>query len=144
VVVLGVALAYLAVNSGYYYWDGGAATGPRYLVPVMPFAGLALAFVWPRRGFGWWQAGLLAVSAGLSTVCAAVGMFTVHSIAHPLWDHLLPSFYDGRIRTLGGLFGLPGLYGLLPWVLLCLLAGLGLRTPLRSAPSPGAFGASNS
>ena len=33
---------YLALNSGYYMWDGGAALGPRHCVPMLPFLALGL------------------------------------------------------------------------------------------------------
>lgn len=42
-VVGGIFLAYVAYNSGYWLPFGGGTPGPRFLVPVIPFLGLALA-----------------------------------------------------------------------------------------------------
>ncbi|MFY0538503.1 hypothetical protein [Nannocystis pusilla] len=42
-VCLAVVGFYLALNAGYYMWDGGAAIGPRHCVPMLPFLALALA-----------------------------------------------------------------------------------------------------
>jgi hypothetical protein len=41
---------YLMINSGYYMWWGGWSSGPRILIPMLPFLSLPLIFV-PRRLF---------------------------------------------------------------------------------------------
>ena len=117
-VILAVTLSYLAINSGYYYWDGGAATGPRYLVPIMPFAGLALAFVWPLRRLKRAAAVLLALSILISTICAGVDMFAIRAIASPLWDYLVPAFFAGQIRSVTAGIGFVGLPSLIPLAVL--------------------------
>ena len=117
VVILAVALSYLAIASGYYYWDGGAATGPRYLVPVLPFAGLALAFVWRSGRLKLACFVLLPVSVLFSLICASTDMFSPRDIASPFLDHLLPTFLDGGIHSIAAVAGLGGLAGLIPLVL---------------------------
>ncbi len=117
-VILAVALSYLAINSGYYYWDGGAATGPRYLVPIMPFAALALAFAWPVGRFWLAAMALLPLSIAISTICASVDMFAIRAIPAPLWDYLVPAFFAGQIRSIAAGIGLVGLPGLIPLALL--------------------------
>jgi hypothetical protein len=42
-VIGAIFVAYLAYNSGYWLPFGGGSPGPRFLVPVIPFLGLALA-----------------------------------------------------------------------------------------------------
>lgn len=42
-VIAAIFLAYVAYNSGYWLPFGGGTPGPRFLVPVIPFLGLALA-----------------------------------------------------------------------------------------------------
>jgi len=42
---LGLALLFL-VNAGYYMWWGGAATGPRHLVPALPVLAFGIAHAW--------------------------------------------------------------------------------------------------
>ena len=43
---------YLALNSGYYMWDGGAALGPRHCVPMLPFLALGLVAACGSGGAG--------------------------------------------------------------------------------------------
>jgi hypothetical protein len=43
-----IFLAYVAYNSGYWLPFGGGSPGPRFLVPVIPFLGLALAPAFKR------------------------------------------------------------------------------------------------
>ena len=123
VVSLAVTFGYLAIGSGYYYWDGGAATGPRYLIPVLPFAGLALAFVWQIERLKLACCVLLVVSSLFSLICTSVDMFSSRAIASPFLDHLLPAFLNGNIHSIAGLAGLGGLPGLIPLVLIWVLTG---------------------
>jgi hypothetical protein len=46
-------LSLLLVNAGYYMWWGGAAAGPRHLVPALGFlaVGVARAFAHPRARY---------------------------------------------------------------------------------------------
>ncbi len=49
--VSGLAVAMLLYNSAYYLPFGGQSPGPRFLVPLLPFLGIPLAFAltsWPR------------------------------------------------------------------------------------------------
>ena len=133
-VLLAVALGYLAINGGYYYWDGGAATGPRYLVPTLPFAGLALAFVWPAAGrLRPVCLALLLISVLHSLICASVDMFAIRPIASPLVDYLIPAFFAGHIRALITLTGLHGLPALIPLGLLWGLIGVRLAAAIRTS-----------
>src|SRR6185369_7396767 len=43
-----MALLFLAVNASFNGWHGGAAVGPRYLVPAIPFLALPLVFAFQR------------------------------------------------------------------------------------------------
>lgn len=47
-VIGAIFLAYLAYNSGYWLPFGGGSPGPRFLIPVLPFLGLALAPAFKR------------------------------------------------------------------------------------------------
>jgi hypothetical protein len=95
-----VPLAFLLINAGYYYWDGGYSTGPRHLTPALAFICLPLAFLWmslPRV----WLAALLALAglSGLVTlICVSVDMTAPQYHADPLFDYLLPGFLAGRIH----------------------------------------------
>jgi len=49
-VIILITLYYFLWNSGYQYWRGGAATGPRFLIPILPFLSLSIALLWSKAG----------------------------------------------------------------------------------------------
>jgi hypothetical protein len=94
-VVTGVIASFLLINMSYYYWDGGASTGPRHLVALLPVAAIALAFGWPRTTPG--KAGavaLLLASLLISVVCVSVYMFVDTNYPDPFYETLLPAFFS--------------------------------------------------
>jgi hypothetical protein len=95
-----VPLSFLLINAGYYYWDGGYSTGPRFLTPALAFICLPLAFLWMSVRRAWLGAVLaLAGLSGLVTlVCISVDMTAPRYYADPLFDYLLPRFLAGRIH----------------------------------------------
>ncbi|OEO28600.1 hypothetical protein VW23_003930 [Devosia insulae DS-56] len=96
VVIAGVVLSFLLINAGYYYWDGGSSTGPRHLVAALPLASLALAFAWPP-GLPAKVVALLLLLASLfiSFVVASVDPMSPPQFGDPLFDYLLPAFFQG-------------------------------------------------
>ena len=106
------------MNAGYSYWNGGDSTGPRHLVPALPFIALPLARLWdaaprPLRSL---FVLLLIISVITSLACVAVDMWISPTIARPLQDSVLPRFFSGDLpRTLTArLFGWHGALALLP------------------------------
>lgn len=96
VVITGTLLCFLLINASYFYWDGGASTGPRHMVAALPLACLALAFAWPPG----WPAKvvallLLLVSLGISMVVASVDSMTPPWFTDPFFGYLLPGFFQG-------------------------------------------------
>ena len=69
---------YLLLMSGYHYWDGGAALGPRYLVPALPFAIVPVAVAIDRlqrrapRAALAIAGALVAISIAICTAAVAV------------------------------------------------------------------------
>lgn len=138
VVALLVVVGFLTYNAASVMWWGGFTVGPRYLIPMLPFMALPIAFV-----FNWlfeqaWGRALVAIliawslfSVGAMTIAGqgwpeVVGFpFTVEQMnaTYPLFDHALPLLAQGDVaRNYGGLLlNLPGLAALLPLLALVLL-----------------------
>jgi hypothetical protein len=95
--LLAGAFALLLVISGYAYWQGGPAFGPRHLVPVIPLVGLGLAFYPAGRG---WVAlfGIIAtVSIALNVVGTATTPYVSEFETAPLADIYPMLVRDGAI-----------------------------------------------
>lgn len=96
VVIIGVVLCFLLINASYFYWDGGASTGPRHMVAALPLACLALAFAWPPG----WPAKVVALLLLLISLCISMVVASVDSMAppwfeQPFFGYLLPGFFQG-------------------------------------------------
>ena len=100
IVGLLVPAYYLAMNAGYYYWDGGSSTGPRHLIPALPFMALLLGRLWDagRPIFRVAFLGLFGISLLISLVCTSVDVMAPPNLAHPFTDYLLPAFLEGRLH----------------------------------------------
>jgi hypothetical protein len=96
VVIAGTILCFLAINSSYFYWDGGSSTGPRHMVASLPLAALALAFAWqPGRAAKVVALLLLGVSLFIAMVCAFIDAMSPPWFANPFFGYLLPGFLSG-------------------------------------------------
>jgi hypothetical protein len=132
--IIGVIGAYLAINAGYHYWDGGMSTGPRHLVPVLPFLSLPLAFLWFRssRRRKYLLAGLALISIFISLVCVSVDITAPEYERRPLFDYLLPAFTNGSSRALLAQVGVPPAACSLLLAAFWLAIGVTMRPALRS------------
>jgi hypothetical protein len=111
-------LAVFVVNLSYPEWTGGWSTGPRLLVPLLPFAMIPVAAALSARG-GWGRAfvalgSALAIAGGvLMLLFQGVGARIPQDVADPLvevvwplWtDRSLPPWWTGErfAKNLGGL-----------------------------------------
>jgi hypothetical protein len=96
--IVAVFLSFLAINAAYHYWHGGASTGPRHLVPVLPFLALALAAGWPRSGAGAAAAWvLLGASVLLTAIAAAGGITAPEHYAVPLLEYSVPRAFTSLL-----------------------------------------------
>lgn len=115
-----VVAYYLVLSSGYYMWDGGASVGPRHVLPAVPFLvlGLPAAIRVSRLAFF----ALAIVSVFQSAIFAASGP-EVAQFGNPLWESALPEVLTKPVglgsehSNLGLLIGLPGIWSLLPLLL---------------------------
>jgi hypothetical protein len=98
---LGVLSALLLLNAGYYMWWGGAATGPRHLIPGLAFLGVGVAAAFRSQHV--WLRFACAVLAVVSVVfCTAA---TLVGIEAPETGDILRQWVWRRVNE--GRFGLP-------------------------------------
>ena len=91
---LAVLLALLLLNAGYYMWWGGAASGPRHLIPGLPFLGAGIASAFRSRHR--WLRVLAAVLAVISVVvCTASALVGIEAPEH---GDLLRHWIFKRVR----------------------------------------------
>lgn len=87
-VIATVGLLYVILNISFSRWHGGAAVGPRYMTPAVPFLALALVPAFARLPRLALAVG--AVSAGLMLLATAVNPMVPGRYANPLTDYYLP------------------------------------------------------
>lgn len=92
--------ALLSVNAGYYMWWGGAAAGPRHLVPSLGFLAFGLAAAWQSRARRL-TAALLGVSIVNLVVLTAVGL-EAPDHGNLLTEYAYRRFLRGDIAALSG------------------------------------------
>lgn len=94
-----ISVYYPLLNSSFYYWHSGDSTGPRYIIPMLPFLCLSLSIVWTNVGSRLKLAliGLFSLSFGISLICVSVSMFSPTKFKNPLFDLLIPKFIDGKL-----------------------------------------------
>jgi len=116
----------LLANAGYYMWWGGAATGPRHLVPAMGFLAFGAAAAWQSPKLRWVLSLLAIVSFANMLVLTAVGLEGPEH-GNLLVDYGYRRFFHGDIAHLPGASNLALKLGmvragslgpLLVWVLL--------------------------
>ena len=112
------------LNAGYYMWWGGAAAGPRHLVPGMPFlaAGVMVGLRERAQWVRWLTVGIGLVSIANMFALTAVGIEAPER-GDILAGYAWPRLAAGRLATyaggsnLGMKLGLEGLWSLAPLVL---------------------------
>ena len=143
-----ITASYVVLNAGLTDWHGGWGTGPRHLVPVLPWLALGAAGLLvdrtPRRAERIAYGTLVGLSAALMLAATAVQPEVPRWIGRPFEGHVLPAFAQGRlaVNTLpihtgtvrerreawnaGELAGLQGLATLIPLAVLLGFEGLWL------------------
>lgn len=108
-------VSFLWLNSSIPPWDGGWAAGPRYLVPMLPFAAALAAGCLPplgaqlragrpgARAVGWLLAAVMvaSVAVGAANMFAATAVKPEISTQHrrPFTEFVWPSFLAGRLAV---------------------------------------------
>jgi hypothetical protein len=134
-VILLITVFYILLNSGYLYWNGGWSTGPRHITPIYPFLALALAvwFAQARPAVRTAIISLLCLSVFISLVCVSVDCCASEYDSSPLFESILPSFYEGELdqSLLYLLSGTRGHAQLIPLLSVWTALGLLLLRELR-------------
>jgi hypothetical protein len=99
VTTLAIAAAVFLVNLSYPEWTGGWSTGPRLLVPLLPFAMVPVAALLAAGGpigrLGSGLAVVLAVAGGiLMLLFQGVGGRVIQDVTDPLFDAVFPLWID--------------------------------------------------
>lgn len=144
--LLGV-LAFLLFNASSIMWWGGFSIGPRYLLPAVPFAALAMVFVFAAWGNRLWMklltALLFAWSAAATWGMSLAGQaFPPDTIRNPYTGYLLPNWLEGNVaRSFGTILGLRGVWSLAPLILLlaalAFVGWLSSKRQVRPSSAPG-------
>jgi hypothetical protein len=131
-------IGYLLMNSGYYQWWGGASSGPRHLIPMIPFLALPLSF-FPVRYFSI-VIGLTVVSIfqmfivtaqNPLTSCDPVWKMLKGNVpggllpwlaSSPIWYSIKHLYWGEYAMNLGNVLGLHGLMSLVPLVVMFVAA----------------------
>lgn len=85
---LAVFATFLLMNAAFNGWHGGHSTGPRYLIPALPFLALPLAPVFARLTR--LAVPLAVASAAIMFLVTAVDVQVSSRVPNPIVDHLLP------------------------------------------------------
>jgi hypothetical protein len=137
----GIILSFFLYNSGYQFWTGGYSIGPRYLVPMLPFAMLPVAAgvgqAWRTPAGRLVVVSLCAVSLVNVWAQSIAGQYypplSVDDVPqnNPLLQHAIPHLRAGDIAiNWGHHLGLTGWWTMLP--LAAAVGGiLALRTDER-------------
>lgn len=162
---LSISVVYFLFTISYYAWDGGASLGPRHFVPALPFLVLPIAFlVKASRAIRPLAVALILLSTVVVTLSVAVYPLNDPVFDSPLTQRLIPLLLGiqpdqqhpalaaspllaalGREAPLfphalldnnwGQLFHLPGIWQLLPLVLLQSLILLRFWRGTRARPA---------
>lgn len=127
----------LLANAGYYMWWGGAAAGPRHVVPALAFLSFGAARAWDSRA-RWVLFALAAVSVVNLVALTAVGL-EAPDHGSVLVDYVYQRLVRGEIASLSGASNLGIRLGLargatLGPILVWLI--LGARFLARALPEP--------
>lgn len=92
--------ALLLANAGYYMWWGGAAAGPRHVVPALAFLSFGAARAWDSRA-RWVVSALVLISVLNLLALTAVGL-EAPDRGNVLVDYVYRRLAHGEIASLSG------------------------------------------
>jgi hypothetical protein len=98
-----IFLAYWIINAGFgdsiVYWGGGASFGPRHIIPMLPFAALALLESLRDRSLRAWFVPLLCLSVFFCLMATAIEPRTPYAPNNALFAYYWPLFLKSDFAT---------------------------------------------
>ena len=133
---IGISLSVLFAYTGFFYWIGGWAVGPRYLAPLMPFLMTAVFFFFTDTRF---RSNALLRIAAIATGVVSVLFVLAGTITFPYPPDVFPdpTFFlffplllnGGQSISLGSFLGLPHFGAVLFFLTLVIVTLLIAVTP---------------
>jgi hypothetical protein len=119
---LGVMLVYVVFISSINFWRGGGAVGPRYITAMLPFAlplvAAHLEVLRARPQFLGAIASSIFVGVFIYALSSATFPYWPDSVKNPVRDITVQLLVDGYVGpNLGDTFGLGGVLGIIPYLL---------------------------
>ncbi|MFZ2491608.1 MAG: hypothetical protein WA208_08995 [Thermoanaerobaculia bacterium] len=84
-----IAAIFFTSNASFNGWHGGAAFGPRYLLPIVPLLAIPMMFVGDRWRVLWVV--LIAAGAAINLAATAVDPMVMDGIQRPVTGYILPT-----------------------------------------------------
>lgn len=97
-----VTAFYLVLNSSYFYWEGGWSTGPRHIIPTMPFLMIPLSLTISRLKGLASKAFLVSISVlsvAITLMIATVDVYVPEEEPSPFFNVLVPGLVNGEFST---------------------------------------------
>lgn len=97
VAVAAITAVFLFANASFNGWHGGAAFGPRYLLPVIPLLAIPMFYAAARFRAVWLILGVLSIA--INVLATSVDAMPIDGVTRPLTGYLLPSFLGRPISN---------------------------------------------
>jgi hypothetical protein len=92
-----ITVYYFVLISGYVYWDGGWAYGPRYIGPALGLMAIPLSTVWSHGRFLGCVLALVLIGAANAIACVSVTGQPSYDEPHPMRALVWPHFVAGEL-----------------------------------------------
>ena len=122
IAIVAITLVFFVSVSSFNGWHGGAAFGPRYLLPVIPLLGIPMMFAADRVRWLWLAVGIVSIAINLAAT--AVDAMPLDGVERPFTGYIVPRLLHSEISlaqdsgNLGErLFGKGNAVSILPAVL---------------------------
>ncbi|HEX7151409.1 MAG TPA: hypothetical protein VF618_07980 [Thermoanaerobaculia bacterium] len=93
--IAAIALLFLISIASFNGFHGGAAFGPRYLLPIVPLLAIPMMFLADRLRWLWLLGGLFSIAVHVAAT--AVDPMPLDGLYHPLTGYIMPALRDGKV-----------------------------------------------